>query len=206
MRIWPLLPLLAFASPASAGELIFQLTDAKGAPVRDAVVTLYPQGRPVPITAPARTYQIAQRDIRFNPFVLIVPVGAQVTFPNFDPVRHHVYSFSPVKKFELKLYAKEQNRAVRFDKPGVVPLGCNIHDQMTAFIKVVDTALSVQTDRSGRATFGAVPNGPVLAHVWHPYLRAPANQIELRIASGPGRQVQSVNLSLRAPPQAAASY
>jgi plastocyanin len=205
MRALFLLAFMLFASPASAGELVFQLKDAKGAPVRDAVVSLYPQGKPVPVSAPARAFQIAQRNIQFNPFVLTVPVGAQVTFPNFDNVRHHVYSFSPAKKFELKLYAKEQNRAVRFDKPGVVPLGCNIHDQMTAFIKVVDTALAAQTDQAGRAIFSAVPNGLVVARVWHPYLRAPGNQIELRVASVAGRQVQPVGLSLRPPPPASAN-
>ena len=97
MRAWSVLPLIAIASPSHAGELVFQLRTASGAPVRDAVVTLYPEGKPAPLAAPSRTYQIAQRDIQFHPFVLIVPVGSQVAFPNFDTIRHHVYSFSPVK-------------------------------------------------------------------------------------------------------------
>ena len=74
--------------------------------------------------------------MQFHPFVLIVPVGAKVSFPNLDPTRHHVYSFSPAKQFELKLFARDQSRSVVFDKPGVVALGCNIHDAMTAFIVV----------------------------------------------------------------------
>ncbi|HET6942615.1 MAG TPA: methylamine utilization protein, partial [Sphingomicrobium sp.] len=84
------------------------------------------------------TFSVSQRDMQFHPFVLVVPVGAKVSFPNLDPTRHHVYSFSPAKKFELKLFAKDQSRSVVFDKPGVVALGCNIHDAMTAFIYVAD--------------------------------------------------------------------
>ena len=206
MRACFLLPLIALASPAKAGELVVQLRTPNGAPVRDAVVTLYPDGRPVPPASPSHVFQIAQRDIRFTPFVLVVPVGAQVAFPNFDNVRHHVYSFSPAKRFELKLYAKEQNRTVRFDKPGVVPIGCNIHDQMTAFVKVIDTALVAQSDASGRALFDAVPNGPIVARIWHPYLRAPGNQVELRLTAGPGRLAQSLNLNLRAPPPTSSAY
>ncbi|HKT16053.1 MAG TPA: methylamine utilization protein [Allosphingosinicella sp.] len=206
MRAYLIAPLVALASPAAAGELVVQLRTANGAPVRDAVVTLYPDGRTAPLAPPARVFQIAQRDIRFTPFVLVVPVGAQVAFPNFDNVRHHVYSFSPVKKFELKLYAKEQDRPVRFDKPGVVPIGCNIHDQMTAFVKVVDTGLAVQSDASGRALFATVPAGPVVARIWHPYLRAPGNQVELRLTAGAGRQLRNLTLNLRSPPPAGGSY
>jgi plastocyanin len=201
----PCLALLAAAAPAQAGELVVQLRNANGAPVRNAVVTLYPAGKPT-APAPARSFRIEQRNLQFNPFVLVVPVGSQVSFPNFDSVRHHVYSFSPVKKFELKLYAREQHHAVRFDKAGAVPLGCNIHDQMTAFIKVVDTGLAAQSDASGRAIFTSAPTGPLLARVWHPYLRAPGNQIELRWNGSPARQVQTVGLKLRPPPPARPSY
>jgi len=205
MRALLLLPMLAIAGPACAGELVVLVRTPSGAPVRDAVVSLYPDGRAAPLAAP-RPFQIAQRNIQFNPFVLVVPVGSEVAFPNFDTVRHHVYSFSPAKRFELKLYAKEQNRSVRFDKPGVVPLGCNIHDKMTAFVKVSDTGLVAQSDASGRAAFGDVPNGPLVARIWHPYLRAPGNQIELRWTGAPGRQVQTIALTLRPPPPVDSSY
>jgi plastocyanin len=206
MRARLILLSLVLASPAHAGELIVQLTNANGKPVKDAVITLYPGGRPAPLAAPQRTYQIAQRNVQFNPFVMVVPVGALVAFPNFDPVRHHVYSFSPIKKFELKLYAKEQNRTVRFDRPGAVPLGCNIHDQMTAFIKVIDTGLNAQSDAAGRASFGNVPVGPMIARIWHPYLRTPGNEVELRWTGTAARQVQALKLNLRRPPPATSSY
>src|SRR5687768_8088478 len=117
-------------SSAAAAELTVEVRTATGAPVREAVVSLYPGGKPAPLGAARAPYRISQRNIRFSAVVLVVPMGSDVAFPNFDAVRHHVYSFSPAKRFELKLYAREQNRTVRFDKAGVVPLGCNIHDAM----------------------------------------------------------------------------
>ncbi len=205
MRLLPLLLVLATTAPARAGERVVQLKQANGIPVRNAVVTLYPAGKATTPAAP-RTFRIEQRNLQFNPFVLIVPVGSQVAFPNFDSVRHHVYSFSAAKSFELKLYAKEQRHAVRFEKAGAVPLGCNIHDQMTAFVKVVDTGLAAQSDALGRAVFANTPTGPLVARIWHPYLRAPGNQIEMRWTGTAGRQVQSVALRLRPPPPARPSY
>jgi plastocyanin len=204
----PLLPLMLAlaAAPACAGDLVVEVRNSSGQPVRDAVVSLYPGGRPVPIGGGARAYQIAQQNIQFTPFVLVVPVGSTVAFPNLDKVRHHVYSFSPAKTFELKLYAREQNRTVRFDKPGVVPLGCNIHDNMSAFVKVADTAFSAKTDGNGRVRFDNVPNGMVVARIWHPWMRAPGNEIEARWGIGAGGQVQPVRVSLRPPPPAAPAY
>jgi plastocyanin len=204
----PALGALALAaSPAAAGDLIVQVRTAKGAGVANAVVSLYPGGRPAALPATRQSYQIAQRDLQFSPFVLVVPVGAQVSFPNFDNVRHHVYSFSPVRRFELRLYAREQTRSVRFDRPGIVPLGCNIHDSMIAFIDVVDTGFAARTDASGRVSFANVPAGPVLARIWHPYLRAPANQIEQRWAIAPtGRRTKAVPVNLRPPPRPGSTY
>jgi len=200
-----LLALLA-AAPAVAGDLVVQVRNASGAPVPDAVVTLYPGGRASPL-GPAGSYQIAQRNMQFSPFVLVVPVGADVSFPNFDNVRHHVYSFSPVRRFELRLYAREQARSVHFDRPGIVPLGCNIHDAMIAFIDVVDTGFAARTDASGQAHFTAIPGSQVLVRVWHPYLRAPANQLELRVAvPDHGTVSQAVPVNLRPPPRPGNAY
>jgi plastocyanin len=203
----PVVPgLLLAAAPAAAGDLAVQVRTAAGAPVPNAVVTLYPAGRPSPPGA-AGTYQIAQRDLQFSPFVLVVPVGADVSFPNFDNVRHHVYSFSPVRRFELRLYAREQARTVHFDHPGIVPLGCNIHDNMIAFIDVVDTGFAARTDGSGQARFTAIPGSQVLVRVWHPYLRAPGNQLELRVAvPDHGAVAQAVPVNLRPPPRSGSAY
>jgi plastocyanin len=201
------LALLALASPAVAGDLAVQVRTANGVGVPNAVVTLYPGGRPSPLGVRSGAYQIAQRDLQFAPFVLVVPVGASVSFPNFDDVRHHVYSFSPVRRFELRLYAREQQRSVRFDRPGIVPLGCNIHDNMIAFINVVDTAFAARTDNAGRASFTAIPGGPVAVRVWHPYLRAPGNQLDLNVAvPDHGSVALAVPVNLRPPPRPGRTY
>ena len=206
MRGLAILTMLVCASPAVAAEVTVEVRTQAGAPVRDAVVSLYPGGRPAALAPGRRSYEIAQRNIQFSPFVLVVPVGSTVAFPNFDAVRHHVYSFAAAKRFELKLYAKEQNRTVTFDRPGAVPLGCNIHDNMSAFIKVSDTAFSAKTDANGRVTFSGVPAGLTVARVWHPYLRAPGNEVELRWSFGSGRAVEQVKVALRPPPPRGAAY
>jgi hypothetical protein len=204
--ILALLAALCGAAPAIAGDLSVQVRLPNGAPVADAVVALYPGGHAAPLGPLRGGYQIAQRDLQFSPFVLVVPVGADVSFPNFDNVRHHVYSFSPVRRFELRLYAREQARSVHFDRPGIVPLGCNIHDSMIAFIDVVDTGYAARTDAGGRVFFANVPPGAVIARIWHPWLRAPGNQIEARWMVGGGRQAEAATVALRAPPRPGQSY
>jgi hypothetical protein len=207
MRAMAFLALIASACPALAAELTIELRTPSGQPVPDAVVSLYPGGRPAPFGPARGPYQIAQRNTQFQPFVLIVPVGGQVAFPNYDSFRHHVYSFSPAKRFELKLYAREQDRTVRFDKAGAVALGCNIHDQMTAFVKVTDTGLAARSDSSGRIVFANVPAGPLVARLWHPWLRLPGNQAELRwTMPARGGQRQALTLKLRPPPRPGAAY
>lgn len=167
--------LVAVALPAHAATITVQVRDASGATVPNAVVTVDVVGRAAPVPK-GGSFTIEQRNIQFQPFVTIVPVGSDVAFPNRDKVRHHVYSFSPAKKFELKLYAREDNRAVRFDAPGIVALGCNIHDQMSAYVAVVDTPWAAKTDASGMVRLAGVPGGAVNVTVWHPYLRAPGNR------------------------------
>lgn len=207
MRVPGVMALLLAASPAAAADLTVQVRTAGGSPVQNAVVSLYPGGRPAPLGGGRQSFQIAQRNLQFSPFVLVVPVGAQVSFPNFDNVRHHVYSFSPVRRFEIRLFAREQARSVRFDRPGIVPLGCNIHDGMIAFIDVVDTGLAARTDASGRVSFTNVPAGAVIARVWHPYLRAPGNQLQLNWSiAATGRQAQTVPVNLRPPPRPGRNY
>lgn len=207
MRATAVLALLAFAGPAAAAELVVDLRTPEGRPVPNAVVSLYPGGRPTSLAPLRGPFQIAQRNTQFQPFVLIVPVGGQVAFPNYDSFRHHVYSFSSAKRFELKLYAREQDRTVRFDKAGVVPLGCNIHDQMTAFVKVSDTGLAARSDAAGRIVFASVPSGPLIARVWHPHLRLPGNQAELRwTMPARGLQRHALTLKLRPPPRPDAAY
>ena len=145
------LALAGAAAPLAAAPLNVRVVDASGHPVRDAVVTLYPAGAAARPAHAGGRYVVAQQNLQFRPFLTVVPVGADVSFPNLDPTKHHVYSFSPAKRFELKLFAKDQSRTVHFDKPGVVALGCNIHDQMSAFIFVTDTAWTARTNAQGVA-------------------------------------------------------
>ena len=135
-----LIALLLTSAPALAGNLTVSVRDAAGRPVQDAVVTLHPAaGVPRgPIRFPW-ALRVAQQDIQFQPYVLIVPVGGTVAFPNMDRVRHQVYSFSRGQRFEIELYGRDESRSHTFRTVGVAAIGCNIHDQMVGYIKVVDT-------------------------------------------------------------------
>lgn len=187
--------LLLGATPLAAAPLTVRVVDG-GKPVANAVVRLRPDGPARPMRLESG-YSISQKDMQFHPFVRIVPVGATVSFPNLDPTKHHVYSFSAAKRFELKLFAKDQSRSVRFDKAGVVALGCNIHDQMSAFIFVTDSAWTAKTDARGMARFAEAPPGSTMT-VWHPYLRAPGSSVSRRLAAGD--RSTSVAVKLRPPP------
>jgi plastocyanin len=202
MRLFALvLAALSLAAPAFAADLSVSLKAPNGRPVANAVVTVKPQAG---TRAPIRfgwPYRMAQKNMQFDPFVLIVPVGAEVTFPNLDPFRHHVYSFSPAKVFELKLYSRDQTRAVRFDKPGVVALGCNIHDDMSAFIRVVDTPFAGKTGASGDLVLRDLPAGPAVVTVWHPYAKSRGGEVTRPIVvPANGGTGLALTLDLRAPP------
>jgi len=200
-NLFSALALAGVAMPLAAAPLNVRVLDASGRPVRDAVVTLYPAGAARPARAGGR-YMVAQKDLQFRPFLTGVPVGADVSFPNLDPTKHHVYSFSSAKRFELKLFAKDQSRTVHFDKPGVVALGCNIHDQMSAFVFVTNSAWTARTNAQGIASFADAPNAPTRVALWHPYLRAPGGQVEQSIAAN--QRNLGFQVRLRAPPPAMA--
>ncbi len=114
---------------AMAATVQVQVQDSAGKPLPGAVVYLESREAGL-LVKPAQGTELAQKAKRFDPEVLVVPVGTAVTFPNRDTVRHHVYSFSPAKSFELKLYAGVPANPVVFDKAVIVVLGCNIHDAM----------------------------------------------------------------------------
>jgi plastocyanin len=191
--------LVLTAAQAVAAPLTVRVVDAKGRPVSDAVVTLRAAGS-AGRTAASGNYSVSQKDMQFHPFVLVVPVGAKVSFLNLDPTRHHVYSFSPAKQFELKLFAKDQSRTVVFDKPGVVALGCNIHDAMTAFVYVADSLWTAKTGTNGIVRFTDAPGTPGRVSVWHPYLKAKANLVERQLAASDRNA--SFTVALRPAPMA----
>jgi len=190
--------LLAAAGAAHAADYVAVFKTPSGEPVADAVVTIRTAAGGAPkVEGP---YVVAQRNIAFEPFVIVVPVGADVAFPNKDAVRHHVYSFSSAHPFELKLYGKDETRRVKFERPGIVALGCNIHDQMIGYIDVVDTPYAVKTDAKGEARIAGVPAGPVTLTVWHPWLKTPQNKIEWKAVIG-GPAAPTPALDLRRPPE-----
>lgn len=191
---------ILIAPSAQARTLSVRVTDAKGMAVRDVVVALRPQGRPHPTPRPLTGYRIDQKNTQFHPFISVIPVGTMVSFPNFDPFKHHVYSFSPAKTFELRLFAKDQTRSVTFDKPGIVAVGCNIHDSMSAYIYVTDTALTARTDANGRASFPNVQAFAYALTLWHPYLSAPGNSLTRTMAAGSADSSENVAVRFRAAP------
>ena len=161
--------LSATATLSQAAALSSIVTDTQGKPVEDAVVSLVPTA-PGTLAPPAEQPQaiMDQQGKQFIPYVLPVRVGTKVFFPNRDNIKHHVYSFSPAKRFELKLYSSGTADPVIFDKPGVVVLGCNIHDWMLAYIYVVETPYFAKTDAQGRLTITNIPPGEYRATAWHP--------------------------------------
>jgi plastocyanin len=173
----------------------------QGDPVADAVVALRPQG--MTTDAPAAdapgALSMSQHDLTFDPHVLIARTGADVAFPNEDDVRHHVYSFSDAKTFELRLYGGETEHVVHFDRPGLVPLGCNIHDDMIAFIYVSDTPWAIKTDEDGRALIQGAPPGDYALSVWHERLREDGEIESDFTVPASGSATQAVTVELRRP-------
>lgn len=157
-------------SMARAANLQVDLSDKTGAPLADAVVYAIPIGAKIPAKPPG-TAIIDQIHRQFVPKVTILQTGTSVSFPNKDNIEHDVYSFSPAKTFELKLYSGVPAHPVVFDKPGLVVLGCNIHDQMIAYVMVVDTSYFAKSNASGVATIEGLPAGDYDIKAW--YYRMP---------------------------------
>jgi len=151
---------------ARAAAVDVRVSDATGRALPHAVVMLEPVTGKLPV-APMTGVEIAQAKRQFTPQITVITVGTKVAFPNFDTVRHHVYSFSPAKHFELKLYAGTPAMPVIFDKPGVAVIGCNIHDSMVGWVVVVDTPLYAVTASAGRVHLPSVPSGQYRLKVWH---------------------------------------
>ena len=173
---------------AAAGVLEVQVQDRAGRPLGDAVVFLESASARAAVR-PAALVEIAQVNRNFDPAVTVVPVGTAVSFPNRDAVRHHVYSFSPTKKFELKLYVGTPLAPVVFDQPGIAVLGCNIHDQMAAWVVVVPTPYYGRAGADGVVKLGLVPPGAYRLRTWHADLPvgAPAAEQALVVEAAPQR-------------------
>jgi len=123
------------------------------------VVMLEPLGGPRSHGRVPKQRIVEQRGQAFAPHVLAVPVGSTVSFPNFDPVYHNVFSLSTPAPFDLGLYRNGESREIRLEREGVVRLGCNIHPSMAAYVIVVSSPHYAVADASGVATFKRLAPG-----------------------------------------------
>ncbi|MFZ2493380.1 MAG: methylamine utilization protein [Thermoanaerobaculia bacterium] len=153
--------------PLGAATIEVRVARAGGAPVNDAVVYAVP-ATPLPL---ARKVGIMdQVDRMFVPHVLPVQTGTWVEFPNSDNIRHQVFSLSPARRFQLPLYVGKPARPIQFPEAGIVAIGCNIHEQMSGFIIVVDTPYFATT-REGQATLDGIVAGEYTVRVWYPGMK-----------------------------------
>jgi plastocyanin len=180
LRLGFVLAALGAAAPCAAGVLEVTVVGADGrglanvavyATAVDGVTQSGATGAAVESSAPAPAAIMDQRDYQFAPHLLVVQTGTSVTFPNSDAVSHHVYSFSKAKTFELPLYKGDMYPPVVFDRPGIVVVGCNIHDGMLGYIRVVDTPHFAVTDERGVAVIAGVPSGAYVVEAWTPRAR-----------------------------------
>jgi plastocyanin len=181
---------LLAVSATAPQTLTLQAFDQRGLPVEGAVIEIAPPtGSARPFAFPWRN-AMAQHNLAFQPGTLIVPVGSDVAFPNLDSVRHSIYSFSKIARFQIDLYGRDQTRSQRFTVPGTVALGCNIHDKMRGYIRVVTTPFAAATDLNGLGKIDGLPPGAYRITIWHPRLRSPTNDIVKTVVFAPGQRTR----------------
>ena len=173
--------------PAQAAVLEVRASGSDTKPLADTVVFLE-SAEAKAAAKPMVGVEIEQDKRRFTRPLTVVTQGSQVAFPNRDTVRHHVYSFSPTKNFELKLYSGKPANPVLFDRAGIAVLGCNIHDNMVAWVIVVETPYHGITDANGVLRLDNVPPGTYRLRSWHPAMPAgaPAQDAALVVAAAGG--------------------
>jgi plastocyanin len=194
----------AFAAP-----LEVRLLGVDGRAVGGTVITLRSTDAGRALAAPVHA-DIEQVDLQFKPKVLVVPAGSKVSFPNTDKVSHQVYSFSPAKRFQLPLYRGKAYPPQEFEKRGIVTLGCNIHDNMRAYLYLVEAQYYGRMDQQGAWKLPDVTPGEYTVQVWHPLARDSAPLIDQRItvaaAGAPVTLRLATELRLRADSQIPANW
>jgi plastocyanin len=189
-RVMGLTYALLCASQAGAASLQVQFADQQGQPLANAVVSLHgPQGG----TANPEPAIMDQVHKQFLPAVLAIRSGTRVSFPNRDDIRHQVYSFSPAKRFELRLYKGTPSEPVLFDKPGLVVLGCNIHDWMLGYIYITEDPWFAVSDETGKLQIDNLPIGRYQVTLWHPQM------VDLLPQVGADIEVPAAGLQLNLP-------
>jgi plastocyanin len=175
---------LILCGAAWASDLQVRVLQQDGKPLPGAVVTVHALGTGVPAAAPVQAV-MDQINLAFAPDLLVIPVGSTVSFPNTDKVSHEVYSFSSVHPFKLGLYRGKPYPPEHFDRPGLVTLGCNIHDAMLAYILVTDAPYYGMTAADGSWASTDVARGKYRIEVWSPRLAEPGQLLQREIVVNP---------------------
>lgn len=187
------------STQAFASGVAVQVLDAAGKPLADVVLYAEPEAG-VALPKNPKPALIEQRGLRFLPLVSVIQAGSQISFPNNDKVRHHIYSFSPAKKFDQKLYSGVAAAPQVFDKAGTVVLGCNIHDRMIAYVKVLDTPFFARSDADGIARIELPGAGKYTLKAWHFNMAAGANAEQVvAVKAGDAPATASFRLAMKPP-------
>ncbi len=163
--LWTLAGLLT-VQPVAAGTIEGHVRRAgSSADLSNFVISVEDIEGPFP--APERPAVMEQKDLQFVPHVLAIQVGTTVEFPNSDPLSHNVFSISEAKRFNLGLYSRGMLRRLKFERPGVVDLLCNVHLEMSGFIVVVKNPYFARTSSDGAFRIDGIPAGRHQLHYWH---------------------------------------
>lgn len=191
-----LITTLMLTEGALAAEARIQVLNDQQEAMDNVVVIIEPEGHALAAASAGMTAQVDQVDRQFVPHVQLVQAGTEVNFPNFDDIRHHVYSFSDAKRFELPLYKGTPSEPVLFDQSGIVTLACNIHDWMLGYLYVTDSPWYALTDPSGHAAITVPESSHYLVRVWHPSLGADNAGVEERFSAD---QLNNISMTLAEP-------
>lgn len=182
---------------AVSAALSASVTDSTGRPLDNTAVYLEPVAKRA-FPKPQQQVEVEQKARQFMPLVTVIQTGTSVLFPNNDKVRHHVYSFSPAKTFELKLYSGVPGSPIEFDKAGTVVIGCNIHDKMVGYLHVVDTPLFGKTDAAGKVRVDGLSPGKYLLKAWHPQQPASGKGFEQEVDIGAADVDRAIRMNFAA--------
>jgi plastocyanin len=149
-------------------------TDAK---LESAIVYFKPEDNLYP-NMTAKSFEISTKNKRFEPSVLAIPVGSEVSFPNLDRILHNVFSVSPESSFDLGLYSAGTAKTVKFDKPGIIYVHCNVHHSMQADILVLETPWYSQVNEDGTFEIAGLPNQSGTLYAWHPRANLNSQKID----------------------------
>jgi plastocyanin len=188
-RFAGLLLCLSVCGAAWTTELQVRVLQQNGKPLQGAVVTVHVIAASAPAAVPLKAV-MDQISLAFAPDLMVIPVGSTVNFTNSDKVSHEVYSFSSAHNFRLGLYRGNGQPPELFDRPGLVTLGCNIHDAMLAYILVTDAPYYGMTAADGSWTQADIVRGKYRIEVWSPRLAGATQMLQQEITVNPGERAQ----------------